>query len=72
MILISCVKLSQGSLTPVIKASLSKSVPLIRPPVSKYLTRTFADDSRSTFHRVSRRRTLRERAMAPAGETGKD
>lgn len=65
-------KLSQGSLTPVIKVSLSKSVPLIRPSVSKYLTRTFADDARNTFHRVSRRQTLRERAMSPAGETGKD
>jgi hypothetical protein len=72
MILMSCVKLSHGSLAPVIKASLSKSAPLIRPSVTKYLTRTFADDARSTFHRVSRRRTLRERAMAPAGETGEE
>jgi hypothetical protein len=65
MILTLCMKLGQGSLTPAIKASLVKSVP-------KYLIRTFGDDARSTFQRVSRRRTLRERAMAPAADTGKE
>lgn len=63
-------KLGQGSLTPAIKASLVKPVPVIQS-VPKYLIRTFGDDARSTFQRVSRRRTLRERAMAPATDTGK-
>lgn len=67
-----CMKLGEGSLTPTIKASLVKSLPVIRPSVPKYLIRTFGDDARNTIHRVSRRRTLRERAMAPAGDTGKD
>jgi hypothetical protein len=67
-----CMKLGQGTLTPTIKATLVKSVPVIRPSVPKYLIRTFGDDARSTFQRISRRRTLRERAMAPAGDTGKD
>lgn len=69
MMLTLCMKLGQGSLTPVIKASLVKSVPVIQPSVPKYLIRTFGDDARSTFQRISRRRTLRERAMAPAGDT---
>lgn len=64
-------KLGQGSLTPAIKASLVKTVPVIQSSVPKYLIRTFGDDARSTFQRVSRRRTLRERAMAPAADTGK-
>lgn len=35
------------------------------------IVRTFADDSRETVTRVARKRTtLRERAMAPAGEGG--
>jgi len=72
MMLTLCMKLSQSSLTPMVKMSLVKSLPLIRPSVPKYFTRTLADDARNTFHRVARRRTLRERAMAPAGETGKD
>jgi hypothetical protein len=72
MMLTLCMKLHQGCLTPVVKASLVKSAPLIRPSLHKYLTRTFADDARSAFRRVSRRQTLKERAMAPAGETGKE
>jgi hypothetical protein len=71
MILTLCTKLGQCSLVPAIKASLVKSVPVIQPSVPKYLVRTLGDDARSTFQRVSRRRTLRERAMAPATDTGK-
>jgi len=69
MMLTICMKVHHGCLTPVVKASLVKAAPLMRPSLPKNLTRTFADDARSAFRRVSRRQTLRERAMAPAGET---
>jgi hypothetical protein len=72
MMLTLCMKVHHGCLTPVVKASLVKAVPLMRPSLPKNLTRTFADDARSAFRRVSRRQTLRERAMAPAGETGNE
>jgi len=70
MMLTFCMKVHHGCLTPVVKASLVKAAPLMRPSLAKNLTRTFADDTRSAFRRVSRRQTLKERAMAPAGETG--
>lgn len=70
MMLTVCMKLSQGALVPVIKTSVVKSVPLIRPSITRNLIRTFAEDTRdSPLGRMSRRRTLRERAMAPADET---
>lgn len=36
----------------------------------KPVVRNFAQDSRETLTRTARRKTLREQAMAPAGETG--
>lgn len=53
---------------------LMKYVLHARQPVSSVqratLYRTFADDARGSFSRTSRRRTLREAAMEPAGDTG--
>jgi hypothetical protein len=72
MMLTFCMKVHHGCLTPVIKASLVKAAPLMRPSLTKNFTRPFADDVRSAFRLVSRRQTLRERAMAPAGETGNE
>jgi hypothetical protein len=72
MMLTFCMKVHHGCLTPVVKASLFKAAPLMHSSLAKNLTRTFADDARSAFRRVSRRQTLRERAMAPAGETGNE
>ena len=72
MMLTFCMKVHQGCLTPVVKTSLVKAAPLIHRSLPKNWTRTFADDARGAFRRVSRRQTLRERAMAPAGETGNE
>jgi hypothetical protein len=72
MMLTLCMKVHHGCLTPVVKASLVKAAPLIRPSLPKNLTRTYADDVRSAVRRVTRRQTLRERAMAPAGESGNE
>lgn len=50
--------------TSAIRFATLKKIPY-RPVV-----RTFADDSRETVTRVARRTTLKERAMAPAGDGG--
>lgn len=42
----------------------------IRKLPQQSIYRTFASDGRETVQRTARRATLRERAMAPAGEGG--
>ncbi|KAK7788561.1 hypothetical protein R5R35_011750 [Gryllus longicercus] len=65
-------RICQVSFAPVLKAAPTR-FQLIRPSGPKSIFRTFADESRNSFQeRLARRRTLRERAMAPAGETAFD
>ncbi|XP_067006990.2 growth hormone-inducible transmembrane protein [Anabrus simplex] len=62
-------RICQVSLAPIARTSGVRI--LIKPYTPKQgLFRTFADDAENSFRtRLARRRTLREQAMAPAGET---
>lgn len=71
-------RLVQVSLAPVMKSTIPilRSTITVKPlNLSKatlfrcQIVRNFADDTRQGLSRAARRKTLREQAMAPAGET---
>lgn len=65
-------RLLVNSSAPLLSMALTRQT-MQKVPLREQFCRKFAQDSRQTFTRAERnaeRRTLRERAMAPAGPNG--